>query len=117
MTTYLKSLALAALAATTLAACDVGTATNGTVNENKIVDIQNNTDRGIFMFYARGTNETMWGDDMLGSNILLSGKSERLDFSDGRIGCLFDMKAEYSDGTELVKSGVNVCTTSTVSFP
>jgi hypothetical protein len=52
----------------------------------------------------------------LGSSILSSGSSINIDFNDGTGACMFDMKAEFRDGSSLVRNNVNVCQVSAVTF-
>lgn len=119
MTFQFKSLAFAAIAATTLAACEpVPTTTTTTViSANKNVLIMNNTGRTIWRFYGSPVNVNSWEEDILGSNTLSAGRSLNVDFSDGRTICNFDMKAEFQDGTSIIKNNINVCAVSRVSFP
>jgi hypothetical protein len=119
MTFHFKSIALAAIAATTLAACQPTTTTTTTtvIAANKNVAIQNNTGRTIWRFYGSPVNVNSWEEDILGSNILSAGRSVNVNFADGRAICNYDMKAEFQDGTSIVKNNINVCRVSVVSFP
>ena len=42
--------------------------------------------------------------------------SVNIDFDDGTGACIFDLKAEFRDGSSLVQSGVDVCRVSQVTF-
>jgi hypothetical protein len=117
MAFHFKSLALAAIAATTLAACQPTTTTTAVIAANKNVLIQNNTGRTIWRFYGSPVNVNSWEEDILGSNILPAGRSVNVNFADGRTICNYDMRAEFQDGTALVRRNVNVCRVSSVSFP
>lgn len=117
MAFHFKSLALAAIAATTLAACQPTTTTTAVIAANKNVQIQNNTGRTIWRFYGSPVNVNSWEEDILGSDILPAGRSVNVNFADGRTICNYDMRAEFQDGTALVKRNVNVCRVSSVSFP
>jgi len=119
MSFQFKSLALAAIAATALAACEpVPTTTTTTViAANKNVLIQNNTGRTIWRFYGSPVNVNSWEEDILGADILPAGRSVNVNFADGRRICNYDMRAEFQDGTAIVKNNINVCRVSTVSFP
>ncbi len=118
MTFHFKSLAIAAIAATTLAACEpVPTTTTTVIAANKNVVIQNNTGRTIWRFYGSPVNVNSWEEDILGANTLPSGRSVNVNFADGRRICNYDMRAQFQDGTALVRRNVNVCRVSSVSFP
>ena len=117
MTFHFKSLALAAIAATTLAACEPTTTTTAVIAANKNVQIQNNTGRTIWRFYGSPVNVNSWEEDILGSNVLPAGNRVNINFADGRTICNYDMRAEFQDGTAIVKRNINVCRVSAVSFP
>ena len=118
MSFHVKSFAIAAIAAATLAACQpTQTTTTSVVAANKNVLVVNNTGRTIWRFYGSPVNVNNWEEDILGSNTLPSGQSVNVDFADGRTICNYDMRAEFQDGTALVKNNVNVCRVSSVSFP
>ena len=117
MTFSFKTLAFAALAATSLAACQPTTTTTAVIAANKNVMIQNNTGRTIWRFYGSPVNVNSWEEDILGPNTLPAGRSVNVNFADGRTICNYDMKAEFQDGSSIVRNNVNVCRVSTVSFP
>lgn len=118
MAFHFKSLALAAATALALTGCMETTTTTTVVGAaNKNVVIQKNTGRTIWRFYGSPVNVGSWEEDILGTNVLPSGRSVNINFSDGRRICNFDMKAEFQDGSSIVKNNINVCRVSTVSFP
>ncbi|WP_375280736.1 hypothetical protein [Pseudooctadecabacter sp.] len=118
MSFHFKSFAIVAAAATALAACQPTTTTTTTVvSANKNVLIVNNTGRTIWRFYGSPTNVNSWEEDILGADILPAGQRVNVNFADGRSVCSYDMKAEFQDGTSIVKNNINVCAVSTVSFP
>lgn len=117
MSIHIKSFAIAAIAATALAACQPTTTTTTVVAANKNVQIQNNTGRTIWRFYGSPVNVNSWEEDILGTTTLSAGRSVNIDFSDGRTICNYDMRAEFQDGTAIVKNNINVCRVSSVSFP
>ena len=67
-------------------------------------------------FYGSNAGSSSWEEDILGSDVLASGSSTTINFDDGTGYCTFDFKAEFADGSSSVESGVNVCTTSSVTF-
>ena len=118
MSFHFKTLACAAVATLALAACEpVTTTTTTVISPNKNVIIRNNTGRTIWRFYGSPVNVNGWEEDILGSNTLAAGSALNVDFTDGRSICNYDMKAEFQDGSSLVKNNINVCTVSSVSFP
>jgi len=119
MAFHFKSFACAAIAATTLAACQPTqtTTTTAVIAANKNVLIQNNTGRTIWRFYGSPVNVNSWEEDILGANILSAGRSVNVNFADGRRICNYDLRAEFQDGSAIVKNNINVCRVSSVSFP
>jgi hypothetical protein len=93
------------------------TTTITVVSANKNVLIMNNTGSTIWRFYGSPVNVNGWEEDILGSNILPAGRSFNVNFSDGRRICNYDMRAEFQDGTALIKHNINVCAVSKVAFP
>ena len=118
MSFHFKGAVMAAVAAVSLGACVPETTTTTTViSPNKNVLIQNNTGRTIWRFYGSPVNVNSWEEDILGANVLPAGRSVNINFSDGRSICNYDMKAEFQDGSSIVKNNINVCAVSVVSFP
>jgi len=118
MSFYFRSMPLVAIAAIGLAACQPTTTTTTTVvSANKNVQIVNNTGRTIWRFYGSPVTVNSWEEDILGSDVFPAGRTLNIDFSDGRTNCNYDMRAEFQDGTAIVKNNINVCSVSRVSFP
>ena len=118
MSFQFRTLALIAATTTALAACQPTTTTTTTVvSPNKNVLIVNNTGRTIWRFYGSPVNVNSWEEDILGSDILPAGQRVNVNFADGRTACNYDMKAEFQDGSSIVKNNINVCAVSVVSFP
>ena len=97
-----------------LASC--GTVTTTSEAADRHVTIINNTGQTISRFYGSNAGTDSWEEDILGSSVLPPGDSTRINFDDGTGYCTFDFKAVLSDGTPIIETGVNVCTTSTVTF-
>ncbi|MFN8559924.1 MAG: hypothetical protein U0531_22085 [Dehalococcoidia bacterium] len=73
----------------------------------------------IFEVYVGPSHEPDWGDDILGSDVIIPGESLDVYFSryDGNTGsCLYDIRVVGADGSEGVLYEVNLCTTTTVTF-
>lgn len=117
-----KSIIAAAVMGTGLAACaDVTTSSGGgsqaVIVANKVVTVRNNTGRTIWRFYGSPTTTNSWEENILGSEVFPAGTARNIDFADGRTSCGYDMRAEFQDGTAIVKNSIDVCTVSSVSFP
>lgn len=117
MSFQFKTVAAAAVVGLGLAACDTPETSSGsTVSLNRNVLIVNQTGRTIWRFYGSRISTNSWEEDILGSSVLSNGSSINIDFDDGTGSCLFDMKAEFQDGTSIVQNEVNVCTAAAVTF-
>lgn len=94
-----------------------GNASNGggnqcTDNNDRHVVVRNDTQTTLFRLYGSNVNRSSWEEDVLGSDVLAAGQSINVNWDDGSCECMFDFKAEFSDGTETVRRGFNVCTES-----
>ncbi|WP_372425701.1 hypothetical protein [Salinarimonas chemoclinalis] len=67
-------------------------------------------------FYASNVDRSSWEEDILGMDVLGSGYSVDVDIDDGSGQCLFDFRAVFADGDEVVDSRVNVCEISTFTY-
>lgn len=74
--------------------------------------IHNDTGITLYRFYSTNTGSKRWGSDVMGTTTLASGASMKLNFANNDGYCLFDFRAIFSDGTELTRQGVDVCSTS-----
>jgi ABC-type antimicrobial peptide transport system permease subunit len=50
-----------------------------------------------------------FGTDMLGRDVLSAGRSIMMNIDDGSGACLYDFKAEFTNGQVLTRYNVNVC--------
>lgn len=108
----IRQAALAAVLA--LAALASGTARAD--GEDRSVRIINETSHTITHFYGSNVGTDQWEEDILGKEVLPPGKSVMINFDDGTGYCKFDFKAEFDDGDEVVKHGIDVCEISSFRF-
>jgi len=85
-------------------------------NLDRWVKIVNETGYTIVAFYGSHTDANSWQEDILGSDVLPSGYSVKVNFDDGTGYCIFDLRAEFDDGDVLEKFGVNVCEIGTYTY-
>jgi hypothetical protein len=104
------------LSALALTACDEVTTTTTTTGADRHVTIVNNTNVAMREFYGSNAGASTWQEDILGRDVLPAYSSVNINFDDGSGYCTFDFKAVFADGSSLVDSNVDVCTTSTVTF-
>ncbi len=73
------------------------------------VDIVNNSGHTMVHFYASNSHTDSWEEDILGHDKLANGDTQPVDINDGTGACVFDFKAVFSDGTQSIRRGINVC--------
>lgn len=108
--------AVAAITAGMAACSGTGPVAGGNDGLNREVLVQNLSGRTVYRFYGSRVTTNSWEEDILGSNVLPSGRSVNIDFNDGTGACQFDMKIEFADGTSRVENNVNVCAISTFTI-
>src|SRR5690606_10568677 len=83
---------------------------------DKKVTVVNDTKTSIVAIYASTVGARTWEEDILGDDTLAPGESVEIDMDDGSGKCLFDLKAEFKDGTETVQAKLNVCKVGEFTF-
>ena len=79
----------------------------------------NNTGQVIHNIYVSPSNQTEWGDDILGRDVLDDGDQVTILFPSARFtagDCLYDIKVVTETGAEGQLGQVNLCETHTVTF-
>jgi hypothetical protein len=76
---------------------------------NRRVRIHNGTGWTMLRFYASNTSRSDWEEDMLGDDVLADNASIVMNIDDGSGACMFDFKAEFTNGQNLIRNNVNVC--------
>lgn len=84
--------------------------------EDRRVRIINETNHTIERFYASNIAQESWEEDILGKDVLEPGQDVTIDIDDGSGRCKFDFKAEFDDGTSLVRKNINVCEISSYRY-
>jgi hypothetical protein len=77
--------------------------------------IVNQTGVTMNNFYATNTGNQSWGNDWLGNQVMPSGSQFNINFDDSTGYCMFDFRAIFVDGDELI-SQVNVCEIGTYTY-
>ena len=73
------------------------------------VTIKNRTGWTMLRFYASDSRKDDWEEDILGDDVLENGQNVRINIDDGSGACVYDFKAEFTNGQELTRSRINVC--------
>jgi len=84
--------------------------------QNRVVEIVNSTGVTMMEFYASNIGDSSSTYDILGADVLESGYSVDVDIDDGSGQCLFDFRAVFADGDEVIDEGVNVCEISVFTY-
>jgi len=77
--------------------------------QNRRVRIHNQTGWTMLRFYASDARKSDWEEDILGSDTLDSGQSWTVNIDDGSGACMYDFRAEFTNGQVLTRNGINVC--------
>lgn len=78
-------------------------------NLNRHVMVINNTGFTMERFYASNTDATSWEEDILGSDVLAPYSEIDVNIDDGTGYCIYDFKAVFDDGEEVISYNQNVC--------
>ena len=76
---------------------------------NRRVRIHNQTGWTMLRFYASDSRKTSWEEDILGSSVLNNGRSVTINVDDGSGACVYDFRAEFTNGQSLERMNINVC--------
>ncbi|OGN49237.1 MAG: hypothetical protein A2352_12095, partial [Caulobacterales bacterium RIFOXYB1_FULL_67_16] len=80
------------------------------------VTIKNRTGWTMLRFYASDTRTDDWEEDILGVDVLESGQDVEINIDDGSGACLYDFKAEFTNGQVLTRRRINVCQISEYTY-
>ena len=106
----LKSFARRAVLAAAISAVAFGTmGFQSNDGQDRRVVIINATGVTMTHFYASNSGEADWQEDILGQDVLPAGARVRINIDDGSGACLYDFKARFADGDELIRYRINVC--------
>jgi len=83
---------------------------------NRHVLVVNDTNHTLTNLYASSVRDSEYHGDWLGRATLSPGESVVIDFDDGRGTCRMDVKALFSDETNVQQHDFNVCTRTTMRF-
>lgn len=70
----------------------------------------NDSSLAVHYFYTTPSNESAWGEDLLGAdNTLESGSQGTVTIGDGSDQCLYDFRFEMAGGAVAEAAGVDIC--------
>ena len=93
----------------------VGLAAPASAQDRNVLII-NETQHAIVQFFASNIGVDDWQEDILGEDVLPVGQSVNINIDDGTEACLYDFKAVFDDGEELVRNGIDVCSIGTYTY-
>ena len=102
----------AAALAATLAFAIVGPA----AAEDLRFKVVNNSSLDVEYFYASPSNDSNWGDDLLGSDRLGAWSHGTATIADGSNQCVYDFKYIMSDGQTYYEDSINLCSLGTYTI-
>ena len=76
----------------------------------------NKTGVEINAVYVSPSKSNDWEEDILGDDVLENGQNVRINIDDGSGACIYDFKAEFTNGQELTRSRINVCEVSEYTY-
>ena len=77
--------------------------------EDLVFMLDNQSSGAIKEFYASPVGVVDWEEDILGDDVLANNASIVMNIDDGTGACMFDFKAEFTNGQNLIRNNVNVC--------
>lgn len=90
--------------------------TQASLADQRDFRVVNETSYTITHLYVSPHSSTKWEEDVLGEDVLKSGKRVKITFSDSLGVCYYDIKAVYEDGDTSVKYNVDLCSISIFRF-
>ena len=78
--------------------------------------IVNNTGQAVMTLNVSPTDETQWGPDILGRDVLANGESAQISFERGETQCNWDIRVTYEDGETGDFRNNNLCELATVTL-
>ncbi|WGM30785.1 hypothetical protein [Brevundimonas sp. NIBR11] len=79
------------------------------VTEPVTFTLHNESEHDLISLYISVPSTDEWEEDIFGDGILESGDSVDVTIDDDLEDCEYDLKAEFSDGSELVVGSENFC--------
>ena len=76
---------------------------------NRRVRIHTQTGWTMLRFYASDSRKSDWEEDILGDSVLNNGRSVTVNIDDGSGACVYDFRAEFTNGQVLTRMNINVC--------
>jgi hypothetical protein len=77
--------------------------------EDLVFTLVNKSSSDLSEFYASPPGVDDWEEDILGVDVLESGRRVRITIADGRRRCRYDLRFVFDDGDEIDERKVDLC--------
>lgn len=84
-------------------------AASAQVTEPVTFTLNNESEHDLISLYISVVSTDEWEEDIFGDGVLESGDSVQVTIDDDLEDCEYDLKAEFSDGTELIVGSEDFC--------
>jgi hypothetical protein len=113
----IRRFAIAPLAALVLGSALLA-APQGASADQRDFRLVNESSSTIMRLYVSPASADRWGADQLGDDVVRPGSTFTLRFSEGQFQnrCVFDLRIVNASGSATEERGVNLCSTSTVTY-
>lgn len=105
----MKRLFLKKAMAASIAVAGLAMASYAHADINREFRLINRSGEAIMEFYASHVYDDYWHADLLGWGVVGPGNYQYVNASDGKYGCMFDLKTVMESGRVFVRHNVNVC--------
>ena len=78
--------------------------------------LTNNSGSVITNLYVSPSGEDSWGEDVLGADVLEPGQAVNISFDNYNDACAWDIMVVDEDGAQSTIGGVDLCTTTDVTY-
>ncbi|MEY3256376.1 MAG: hypothetical protein RLZZ29_1511 [Cyanobacteriota bacterium] len=83
--------------------------TSKVLAEDITFTLENKTRVNMTEFYASPSGVKNWENDILGDDVLGSGKATEININDERTTCNYDFQAKFADGDVVEKYNIDIC--------
>lgn len=100
---------LTSVAVTALVIPSVLANTSKVLAEDIVFILENKTRVNMTEFYASPSGVKSWENNLLGGDVLRSGKNTEININEESTVCNYDFQAKFADGDVVVKYNINIC--------
>lgn len=86
------------------------------VQQEKRVQVFNRTGDTILKLFSSSQGSDVWREATLEGGSYSNGTSKLINFEDGTSDCVYDIRANFSEGRSYIRRNVNLCSVDLVSL-